>query len=125
MGKSMLNDLGQEVTGVVAPVSLCMAITVFLVKALVSTSSSGDGGAVQIASIGYSEKSSDSDTQKLSGALLNAIIFISVIAGLTFLLVILFKFGCTKIIYGYMAIAVFNIFFFLAGKPLSPISSVD
>lgn len=42
----------------------------------------------------------DSTSKKLSGALLNALIFISVVAAMTFILVLLFKYGCVKLIYG-------------------------
>ena len=52
---SILNDLGQEVTGIVAPVSLCMVITIFLVRML----HGGDDvnrGSVIIATAGYDEQ---------------------------------------------------------------------
>lgn len=114
MGASVLDELGQEITGVAAPVSLCMALTVLLVR-LLNPEGSADGRAVYIASIAYSEQASDSAGEKLSGALLNAIIFIAVIGAMTFVLFLLFKFGCTKVIYAYMGFSVFNIFFFLTG----------
>jgi hypothetical protein len=52
----------------------------------------------------------DSSSEKFSGALLNAIIFVGIMAGMTFLLVALFYFKCYRIIYGYMTFAVFDIF---------------
>ena len=57
----------------------------------------------------------DSTSKKLSGALLNALIFIGVVAVMTFVLVLLFKYGCVKLIYAYMGFAGFSIFFVLAG----------
>ncbi len=57
----------------------------------------------------------DSTSKKLSGALLNALIFIAVVAVMTFVLVLLFKYGCVKLIYAYMGFAGFSIFFVLAG----------
>jgi hypothetical protein len=52
----------------------------------------------------------DSSSEKFSGALLNAIIFVGIMAGMTFLLVLLFWLKCYRIIYGYMTFAVFDIF---------------
>ncbi|GIL83410.1 hypothetical protein Vretifemale_12242 [Volvox reticuliferus] len=111
---SLLDDLGEEVTGIVTPVSLCMAVTVLLVR-LLNPEGSSSPSSVVIASIAYHENASDSSGKKLGGALLNAIIFVAVIAGMTVLLLLLFKYKCYKFIYAYMGFAVFNIFFFLTG----------
>lgn len=111
---SVLDDLGQEITGIMAPVSICMAITVLLVKAL-NPEGTADTTTVAIATLAYQEQDTDSAGQKLGGALLNAIIFMAVIAGMTFVLFLLFKWGCYKLIYGYMGFAMLNIFFFFTG----------
>ncbi|WIA21037.1 hypothetical protein OEZ85_005365 [Tetradesmus obliquus] len=97
-----------------APVSICMAITVLLVKAL-NPEGTADTTTVAIATLAYQEQDTDSAGQKLGGALLNAIIFMAVIAGMTFVLFLLFKWGCYKLIYGYMGFAMLNIFFFFTG----------
>lgn len=57
MGRSVLDDLGEEVTGIVAPVSLCMALTVALVRIL-NPSGSSNSNAVFIASAFYTEQAS-------------------------------------------------------------------
>ncbi|GLC33671.1 hypothetical protein PLESTM_000098700 [Pleodorina starrii] len=111
---SLLDDLGEEVTGIMAPVSLCMAVTVLLVR-LLNPEGASSSNSVLIASIAYQENASDSSGKKLGGALLNAIIFVAVIAGMTVVLFLLFKYKCYKFIYAYMGFAVFNIFFFLTG----------
>ena len=54
MGRSILDDLGQEVTGIAAPVSICMALTVILVRVL-NPEGESDSGAVYLASVYYSE----------------------------------------------------------------------
>ena len=51
----MLDDLGEEVTGVVTPVSICMALTVALVRILNPTGESPTGG-VYLASAYYTEQ---------------------------------------------------------------------
>ncbi|PRW59201.1 presenilin [Chlorella sorokiniana] len=114
MRRSVLDDLGEEVTGIVSPVSICMALTVALVRIL-NPEGESNSGAVFLASAYYSEAEGDSTSKKLGGALLNALIFIGVVAVMTFVLVLLFKYGCTKLIYAYMGFAGFSIFFVLAG----------
>jgi hypothetical protein len=55
MERSLLDDLGEEVTGIAAPVSICMALTVALVRLL-----NADGGSnstsVRLATIYYDEQ---------------------------------------------------------------------
>lgn len=53
--RSILESLGEEVTAIVTPVSMCMALTVVLVKILNPTGASSQR-AVSIASIYYSEQ---------------------------------------------------------------------
>jgi len=124
MGRSILDDLGEEVTGVTAPVTICMALTVVLVR-LLNPEGSADTSAVRLASLYYREQvrllytivimplrnlfysiwsassylvgmfvlqEGDSTGQKLSGSVINAIIFVSIIAAMTFVLVLLFKY---------------------------------
>ncbi|KIY92207.1 Presenilin-like protein [Monoraphidium neglectum] len=57
----------------------------------------------------------DSTGQKLGGALLNAVIFVCIVAAMTFVLFFLFKYKCYRVIYGYMGFAVFDMFFVLTG----------
>ena len=51
----MLDRLGEEVTGIVSPVSLCMALTVALVRLLNPTGDNA-GSSVYIASAYYKEQ---------------------------------------------------------------------
>lgn len=53
--RSVLDDLGEEITGIVAPVSICMALVVVLVKAL-NPEGAADTSSVAIATIAYQEK---------------------------------------------------------------------
>ncbi|KAK9915058.1 hypothetical protein WJX75_004245 [Coccomyxa subellipsoidea] len=109
-----LDTLGQEVTGIVAPVSICMALTVFLVRVL-NPNGDSDTSALLIASAYYAEKADDSTGTKLAGSVINALIFVVIVGLMTFVLVLLFKYGCVRFIYGYMGFAGFSIFFFLTG----------
>ncbi|KAK9816378.1 hypothetical protein WJX74_000624 [Apatococcus lobatus] len=111
---SVLDELGQEITGIMAPVSICMALTVLLVKAL-NPDGSDTSVSVYFAQAFYAEKEGDSAATKLEGSLINALIFVAAITVVTFILVLLFKYGYTNIIYGYMGFAGFSIFFILTG----------
>lgn len=53
--RSILEDLGEEVTAIITPVSICMALTVMLVKTLNPTGAS-DVHSVLIASAFYTEQ---------------------------------------------------------------------
>ncbi|EFN56673.1 hypothetical protein CHLNCDRAFT_144542 [Chlorella variabilis] len=114
MARSVLDDLGEEVTGIVAPVSICMAITLALVRIL-NPEGDSDSNSVFLASAYYVEQEGDSPGQKLSGAVVNALIFVGVVAAMTFALVLLFKHGYVRVIYAYMGFAGFSIFFVLTG----------
>lgn len=101
---SVLDDLGEEVTGILAPVSLCMALTVALVKAVNPTGES-NRESVPFATAYYDEQvlpvfylflisfqESDSIWTKLSGSVINALIFVVIIGAMTFVLFCLFKY---------------------------------
>lgn len=53
--RSVLDDLGEEITGIMLPVSICMALVVVLVKAL-NPDGQADTTTVAIATIAYHEK---------------------------------------------------------------------
>ncbi len=55
MSSSILDDLGQEVTGIVAPVSICMFLTVLLVRVL-NPEGVSNPSAVAIAQTFYKEQ---------------------------------------------------------------------
>eukprot|EP01025_Chloroclados_australasicus_P038691 TRINITY_DN39938_c0_g1_i2.p1 TRINITY_DN39938_c0_g1~~TRINITY_DN39938_c0_g1_i2.p1 ORF type:complete len:524 (+),score=93.78 TRINITY_DN39938_c0_g1_i2:873-2444(+) len=111
---SILTKLGNEVTNIVTPVTICMVLTVILVRLLNPKGESGSS-AVLIATTVYKEQASDTDANKLFGSVLNALVFVGVICAMTFVLFILFKYGCVKVIYVYMGFAIFSIFFFFLG----------
>jgi presenilin 1 len=54
--RSVLDDLGEEVTGIAAPVAICMAVTVLLVKLLNPEGDSNTG--MLLASLAYTEQAS-------------------------------------------------------------------
>eukprot|EP00891_Asterochloris_glomerata_P002404 jgi/Astpho2/2404/e_gw1.00044.70.1_t len=107
--RSVLEDLGEELTGIVSPVSLCMALTVALVRVL---NPDGLSGGILLNVIVQAD---DSAGTKLTGSVINALIFVAIVAAMTCVLVLLFKYGCTKFIYAYMSFSGFSIYFMLSG----------
>ena len=52
-----------------------------------------------------SDIETDTNAQQLGNSLVNALVIVSVICGLTFFIVILYKYNCTKCLTGYMVLA--------------------
>ena len=113
--ESILSSLGGEVTSIVAPVSACMALTVLLVRALYLGRQDLSTAPTSIATAVYHESSSDDVGTKVTGALLNALVFVLAITVMTFMMFLLFKYNCTKCLYGYMAFSSFTLLFFVGG----------
>ena len=65
--------------------------------------------------LAYDEKASDSVQQKAEGSLLNAAYFIGMVVVITVVLVLLYKYRCMKIIYGYLMFSTFSLLFFTGG----------
>ena len=113
--ESILSSLGEEVTSIVAPVTACMALTVCLVRTLYLGRDNLSTAPTSIATAVYHESASDDVGTKLTGALLNALVFVVAITIMTFIMFLLFKYNCTKCLYGYMAFSSFTLIFFVGG----------
>ncbi|XP_061372518.1 presenilin-like protein At1g08700 [Gastrolobium bilobum] len=111
MESSILESIGVEIIGVMSPVSICMFLVVLLVYSLSTSSSSVDATIRTAANLVYAENPSDTAAEKLEGALLNALVFVILIALVTFLLVLLYYYNCTAFLRHYMR---FSAFFVLA-----------
>eukprot|EP00889_Picochlorum_renovo_P008917 jgi/Picre1/35947/NNA_003404.t1 len=109
-----MENLGEGVTGVCFPVSVCMLLTVFLVKTLNPVGRS-NADAVYIASIYYHEDASDSIWTKFEGSMINAMAFVVIVAAMTYGLVLLLKHGYTKWIFYYLGFSGFTTFFVISG----------
>merc|ERR1711904_209181 len=113
--ESILSSLGGEVTSIVAPVTACMALTVFFVRSLYLGRQNLSTAPTSIATAIYHESASDDVSTKITGALLNALFFVLAITVMTFMMYLLFKYNCTKCLYGYMAFSSFTLLFFVGG----------
>ncbi|KAG2305457.1 hypothetical protein Bca4012_061813 [Brassica carinata] len=101
---SILDSLGVEIIGVMAPVSICMFLVVLLTYSLSVTS---DPQIRTAANLIYVENPSDSATVKLEGSLENAIVFVVLVAAVTFVLVLLFYYNFTNFLKHYMRFSAF------------------
>ncbi|KNA11170.1 hypothetical protein SOVF_137800 [Spinacia oleracea] len=118
MEGSILDSLGTELIGVMSPVSICMLLVVLLVSILSPSSSFPSSPSTPIitaANLVYSENPSDSTTQKLEGALLNAAVFIVLISVVTFVLVLLYYYNFTNFLKHYMRLSAFLILTTMGG----------
>ncbi|PWA99836.1 Peptidase A22A, presenilin [Artemisia annua] len=113
---SILNSLGQEIISIITPVSICMFSVVILVSILNSNPLNLSSSISTIATVAYNEPTSDSDWDKFKGALLNSLVFVTVVTGVTFLLVALFYFRCTKFLKYYMGFSAFLVLGFMGGE---------
>lgn len=112
---SILESLGEEIIRIIAPVSICMFVVVILV-CILNTDYSSSSSITTIASIAYTETSSDSSWDKFVGALLNSLAFVAVVTVATFALVLLFYFRCTGFLKFYMGFSSFIVLGFMGGE---------
>ncbi|CAI9111789.1 OLC1v1012108C1 [Oldenlandia corymbosa var. corymbosa] len=116
---SILHTLGEEIIRIITPVSICMLLVVLLVSIL-NNDDNGLGGfgsnISTLASIAYSEDSSDSTWDKFKGALLNSLVFVGVVTVVTFILVLLFYWRCTTFLKYYMGFSAFLVLGFVGGE---------
>jgi len=115
---SVLDSLGLEVLAVMSPVSICMALVVLLISLLSPPSSGSAGGSpppVTAATLVYLESPNDTPGQKLLGALLDAAVFVALVAAVTFVLVALYYYRCTGFLKNYMRFSAFFVIFSMGG----------
>ncbi|KAK1664295.1 hypothetical protein QYE76_052454 [Lolium multiflorum] len=113
---TILDTLGEEVLAVMSPVSICMALVVLLISLLAPpTSSPSAPPPVTAATLVYLESPSDSAGQKLVGALLDAAVFVVLVALVTFALVALYYYRCTGCLKNYMRFSAFFVLFSMGG----------
>ncbi|XP_047330378.1 presenilin-like protein At1g08700 [Impatiens glandulifera] len=119
MEGSILETIGVEIIDVISPVSICMLLVVLLVYSLTSSSLSGEPSPQPIrtaANLVYLENPTDSTAQKFEGSLLNALVFVILIAVVTFLLVCLYYYNFTNFLKNYMRFSAFFVLGTMGGS---------
>lgn len=90
--------------------------SVVILVSILNTDSDSSSSIATVATIAYGEDSSDSLWDKFEGALLNSLVFVTVVTAVTFLLVLLFYFRCTKFLKYYMGFSAFLVLGFMGGE---------
>ncbi|KAF5735199.1 hypothetical protein HS088_TW15G00699 [Tripterygium wilfordii] len=117
METSIMDFIGQDLIGVMSPVSICMLLVVLLVYALTPSSPLPVISQIRTAAnLVYLESATDTTAQKLEGALLNALVFVIFIAIATFILVLLYYYNCTNFLKNYMRFSVFFVLCTMGGS---------
>ncbi|CAH2060114.1 unnamed protein product [Thlaspi arvense] len=116
--RSILESLGEELIGILTPVSICMFTVVLLVCVLNSDPSSSSASFSSIATAAYAESDSDSSWDKFVGAFLNSLVFVAAITVATFVLVLLFYLRCVNFLKFYMGFSAFIVLGNLGGEIL-------
>ncbi|KAJ0780298.1 putative presenilin/signal peptide peptidase [Helianthus annuus] len=116
MDGSILESIGVEIIGVMSPVSICMLLVVLLVYSLTSFNSPSVEPIRTAANLVYLEAPSDSTSQKIEGSLLNALVFVILIAAVTFLLVVLYYYNFTNFLKNYMRFSAFFVLGAMGGS---------
>ncbi|XVF42675.1 hypothetical protein PTKIN_Ptkin01aG0383700 [Pterospermum kingtungense] len=119
MESSILGSIGQEIIGVMSPVSLCMLLVVLLVYSLSPSNpfySSSPAPIRTAANLVYLENPSDTAATKFEGALLNALVFVVLIAIVTFVLVVLYYYNFTNFLKNYMRFSGFFVLGTMGGS---------
>ncbi|KAJ9179849.1 hypothetical protein P3X46_008165 [Hevea brasiliensis] len=120
MESSILESIGVEIIGVMSPVSICMLLVVLIVYSLSPSNPFSDAASAPPirtpANLVYVENPSDSAAQKLEGALLNALVFVIVIAVFTFLLVLLYYYKFNNFLKNYVRFSTFFVLGSMGGS---------
>ena len=90
-----VKGFARSVVSVVVPVTVCIVLVLWAVKAFFGTLQRNGGTALTLV---YNEAEGDSGGDKLLGALLNALIMVGAILAMTVILVCLYKLRCMRII---------------------------
>lgn len=113
---SILDTLGEKIIRIITHISISMLLVVVLVSVLNNSSNSSTSAITTLASVAYTDDSSDSIWDKFKGALFNSLVFVAVVTVVTFLLVLLFYLRCTKFLKYYMGFSAFLVLGFIGGE---------
>jgi len=105
-------DPGKQVMSLLKPVSLTMVLVVYLVGAL-GNPDELQGGFSEL--MVYQEQEADSVGTKAGGVLLNALAMVALLFVVTTLMLLLYKYRCYKVMYGWLLFSVASLLFSFGG----------
>jgi len=110
-----LSGKARLIAVILKPVILTMLCVIWVIRSLGESASGTGSASPSIATMAYSESSTDSTSEKFFGSAANALIFIFFITVMTFVFVLLFKYKCFKIIYCWLTFSVATLLGALGG----------
>lgn len=108
-------DPANQVTSLLKPVSLTMVMVVYLVGTL-GNEVEIEGGFQEL--MVYHEEESDSVGTKAGGVLLNALAMVGMLFVVTTLMLLLYKYRCYRVMYGWLLFSVASLLFTFGGVVL-------
>lgn len=93
------DEHAQVVLNILVPVAITMALTVAAVRTI-NLSPTNEVG--QVLAYGFNESPTDSTGSRLWHSLLNALGFVVMIVITTFIFVLLYKYRCLKVLFGWL-----------------------
>ena len=112
-------DPNKQMVSLLKPVSLTMVLVVYLVRTLGSPASL-EGGLSEL--MVYRELEADSASTKAGGVLLNALAMVAMLAGVTTLMMLLYRWRCYKLMYGWLLFSVASLLYSFGGLVLEQVS---
>ncbi|KAJ9452742.1 Presenilin-B [Diplonema papillatum] len=109
-GDTLASRFSDYTMALLIPVSVTMLIVVWAVSNFTPISEVSEQQPILLA---YSEQSTDSEGEKLGGAVLNALIIVAFFILVTSLMVVLYKYRCMKIIAGWLILSSALILYFM------------
>ena len=108
-------DQAEQVVSLLKPVSLTMGLVVYLVSTLGSPDSL-EGGLSDL--MVYQEVEADSVATKAGGVLLNSLAMVVLLAAVTTLMLLLYRYRCYRLMYGWLLFSVASLLFSFGGLVL-------
>ena len=105
-------DSGRQVMSLLKPVSLTMVLVVYLISTL-GNPDEIEGGFNEL--MVYREEASDSVGTKAGGVLLNALAMVALLFVVTTLMLLLYKYRCYRVMYGWLLFSVASLLFSFGG----------
>eukprot|EP01102_Stenamoeba_stenopodia_P012980 TRINITY_DN4148_c1_g1_i1.p1 TRINITY_DN4148_c1_g1~~TRINITY_DN4148_c1_g1_i1.p1 ORF type:complete len:427 (-),score=75.53 TRINITY_DN4148_c1_g1_i1:62-1342(-) len=100
--EATLEDHADVVMTILQPVAITMILVIWIVKVMNNSTVAGMDKEVVRWYMVYHESGSDTNTTKLLGSALNALLFVAMVLLVTCLFVVLYKYRCLKVLYTWL-----------------------
>jgi presenilin 1 len=98
----MAHKYSDYTNALLVPVSICMLVVVWAVRNFTPLYRDQHAQAIPMV---VTEQANDSPAQKVEGGVINALVVVIMLVVITFLMVLLYKLRCTKVIFGWLMLS--------------------